>query len=110
MPTFKDREKAEEAKFAHDAELAFRVNARRVKLLGLWVAGHLGMTGNAAEAYARDLVQVDFTEPGQEDVFRKVWADLQAREIGLSEHRVRAEMERLYDVATEQVQAESAAG
>ena len=107
MPTFKDRQKAAEAKFGQDSELAFRVNARRVKLLGLWVAGHLGMSGEAAEAYARDLVQVDFTEPGQEDVFRKVWGDLQAKQVELSEHRVRREMERLYDVAAEQIRAGS---
>ena len=108
MTSFKDREKAEEAKFAHDAELGFKVNARRVKLLGLWVAEQLGITGDAADSYARDLVQVDFTEPGQEDVFRKVWADLQARESKVSEHQVRREMERLYAVAAEQIQNDAA--
>ena len=107
MTSFKDREKAEEAKFAHDAELEFKVNARRVKLLGLWVAEQLGMTGEIAEVYARDLVQVDFTEPGQEDVFGKVWADIQAKEAKVSEHQVRREMERLHEVAAEQIQAEA---
>ena len=110
MTSFKDREKAEEAKFAHDAELGFKVNARRVKLLGLWVTEHLGITGDAADAYARDLVQVDFTEPGQEDVFRKVWADLQAKDAKVSEQQVRSEMERLHDVAAEQLQNEPAKG
>ena len=108
MTSFNDREKAEEARFAHDAELGFKVNARRVKLLGLWVADHLGVTGEAADAYARDLVQVDFTEPGQEDVFRKVWADLQAKNAKVSEHQVRREMERLYEVAAQQIQSEAA--
>tara|TARA_Y100000588_G_C13915675_1_gene779209 strand:- start:154 stop:585 length:432 start_codon:yes stop_codon:yes gene_type:complete len=110
MTSFKEREKAEEAKFAHDAELEFKVNARRVKLLGLWVAEQLGMTGEIAEAYARDLVQVDFTEPGQEDVFGKVWADIQAKEAKISEHQVRREMERLHGVAAEQIQAEAVRG
>lgn len=108
MTSFSDREKAEEAKFAHEAELGFKVNARRVKLLGLWVAEHLGIFGEAADGYARDLVQVDFTEPGQEDVFRKVWADLQARDSGISEHQLRQEMERLYAVAAEQIEREGA--
>ena len=63
------------------------------------------MTGETADAYARDLVLVDFTEPGQEDVFRKVWADLQAKEVELSERQVRREMERLYEVAVTQIQA-----
>ena len=110
MTSFKDREKAEEAKFAHDAELGFKVNARRVKLLGLWVADHLGITGDAADAYARDLVQVDFTEPGQEDVFRKVWADLQAKDYKGTEDQVRAEMGRLHDVAAEQLREAAAKG
>ncbi len=105
MTSFKDRENAEEAKFARNAEQEFKVNARRVKLFGLWVAEYLGMTGETADAYARDLVLVDFTEPGQEDVFRKVWADLQAKEVELSERQVRREMERLYEVAVTQIQA-----
>ena len=76
MTTFDDRENAFEAKFAHDAEMQFRAEARRNKLLGLWAAGLLGLSGEEADAYARDVIKADFQERGDEDVFRKIKADL----------------------------------
>ncbi|WP_372892253.1 DUF1476 domain-containing protein [Rhodosalinus sp.] len=76
MSTFDDREHAFEAKFAHDAEMQFKAEARRNKLLGLWAAEKLGKTGEAAEAYAREVVKADFEEAGHEDVVRKVAGDL----------------------------------
>jgi hypothetical protein len=76
VTTFDDRESAFENKFAHDAEMQFRAEARRNKLLGLWAAELLGKTGDAAEAYAREVVKADFEEAGHEDVVRKVAGDL----------------------------------
>ncbi|MDP6706822.1 MAG: DUF1476 domain-containing protein [Alphaproteobacteria bacterium] len=103
MNTFNDREKTFEKKFAHDEETNFKITARRNKLLGLWVAEHLGLEGDEAEAYAKQVVRADFEEPGEEDVFRKVWGDLQAKELDLSEHRVRRQMADLMEEAREQI-------
>lgn len=76
MSTFDERKNAFETKFAHDADLQFKAEARRNKLLGLWAADLLGKTGEAATAYAMEVVQADFEEAGDEDVFRKIAADL----------------------------------
>lgn len=76
MTTFDEREHAFENKFAHDEEMKFKAQARANKLLGLWAAGLLGKTGDAAEAYASGVVKSDFEEAGHEDVFRKVSEDL----------------------------------
>ncbi len=76
MSTFDDRENAFENKYAHDAEMQFKADARRNKLLGLWAAGLMGKEGEAADAYAREVVKSDFEEAGHEDVFRKVSGDL----------------------------------
>ena len=76
MTTFDDRENAFENKFAHDEEMKFKAQARANKLLGLWAAGLLGKSGDAADAYATEVVKSDFEEAGHEDVFRKVSGDL----------------------------------
>lgn len=76
MNTFDDREHAFEAKFAHDAEMQFKAEARRNKLLGLWAAGLLGKSGDDADAYAKEVIKSDFEEAGHEDVYRKVSGDL----------------------------------
>ncbi len=76
MSTFDDRESAFENKFAHDAEMQFRAEARRNKLLGLWAAGLLGKSGEEATAYAMEVVKSDFEEAGHEDVYRKVFQDI----------------------------------
>ena len=76
MTTFVDRENAFENKYAHDAEMQFKADARRNKLLGLWAAELLGKSGADAEAYAKEVVKSDFEEAGHEDVFRKVSGDL----------------------------------
>ncbi len=101
---FKDREKGFEAKFAHDAELQFKIMARRNKLLGLWAAGEMGKSGDEAAAYAKEVVAADFEEAGDEDVFRKVRKDLDAR---IDDTTIRARMVDLLDVAAEQVQTEA---
>ncbi|MGB3178215.1 MAG: DUF1476 domain-containing protein [Albidovulum sp.] len=76
MTTFDDRENAFESKFAHDAELQFRAEARRNKLLGLWAAALLGKSGDDAAAYAKEVIAADFEEAGDEDVYRKLAGDL----------------------------------
>lgn len=76
MTTFDDRESAFEGKFAHDAEMQFKAEARRNKLLGLWAAGLMGKSGDGAMDYAREVIKADFQEAGDEDVYRKVAADV----------------------------------
>ena len=106
MTTFKDREKAFEDKYKHDQELQFKVEVRRNKLLGLWLAEQLGMESGDADAYAKEVISADFEEPGEEDVVRKVMGDIAARNVDLSEHRVRKKMEELLSVAKEQIMTE----
>lgn len=100
MTMFDDREKAQEKKFAFDAETRFKIEARRNKLVGLWAAEKLGKTGEAAETYAREVVASDFEEAGDEDVLRKLAADLQGK---ASEAEIRAEMDRLLEIARQQI-------
>jgi len=76
MSTFDDRENAFENKFAHDAEMQFKAEARRNKLLGLWAAGLLGKEGDAAAEYAKEVIKADFEEAGHEDVYRKLFDDI----------------------------------
>jgi hypothetical protein len=108
MTQFDNREKAFESKYAHDQELQFKVMARRNKLLGLWAAGEMGLTGDAATQYAIEVVKSDFQEAGDEDVYRKVRADLDAKQVDVSEHRLRKEMEDLMAVAKQQIASEVA--
>ena len=89
MTTFDDREKAFENKFAHEAELEFRITARRNKLLGLWAADKLGLTDAEAESYAKAVVQADFEEPGDEDVIRKLIGDLLKGGVETSDIEIR---------------------
>ena len=106
MTTFNDREKAFEDKYKHDQELQFKVEVRRNKLLGLWVAEMLGLSGADAEAYAKEVVAADFEEPGDADLIRKIQGDTQPKNIDLSEHRLRKKMDELVAVAKEQVMSE----
>ena len=99
-----NRRKGHEGKFAHDADLRFKAEARRNKLLGLAVAELLGVTGEAAAAYAKDVVASDFEEAGDDDVVRKVMADLKAGGVSMSEADLRSKMADLMDEAIAQVQ------
>ena len=108
MASFDNREKGFEAKFRRDKELEFKVMARRNKLLGLWAAELMGVSGADAEAYAKEVVMADFDEPGEEDVYRKVMADLEGKGAGITEHHLRKEMERLKGVALAEVEREAA--
>jgi len=103
MASFDDREKGYESKFAHEEKLQFEINARRDKLLGLWAAEKIGLAGEEAEAYAKKVVIEDMSEPGDEDVYRLVKADLDTANAGISEHQLRRQMEELRAVAREQV-------
>lgn len=100
MTTFDDRENAFENKFAHDAEMQFKAEARRNKLLGLWVAELLGKSGDEAAAYAKEVVKADFEEAGDEDVFRKVAGDLGDK---ADENTIRSKMLELMAVAKDQI-------
>ena len=106
MTTFQDRERAFEEKFKHDQELQFRVDNRRNKLLGLWLAEMFGKSGDDAEAYAKEVVASDFDEPGIEDLMRKVMGDIESNGIDLSEHRVRKKLEELTAEAKHQIMEE----
>lgn len=103
MTTFDDRENAFENKFAHDAEMQFRAEARRNKLLGLWAADLMGKTEAEAEAYAAEVVKADFEEAGDEDVYRKLAGDLGDK---ADEATIRAKMLELSAVAKGQIMNE----
>jgi hypothetical protein len=104
MTSFDQRKDAFESKFAHDEELRFKATARRNKLLGLWAAEKLGKTGPEAEAYAKSVVMADFEEAGDEDVVRKVLADLASISPKPGETDVRRAMHELMAQAIEQIQ------
>ena len=106
MSQFEDRQKGQEAKFAFVAEKKFKAEARRNKLLGLWVAELLSLSGEAAETYAKEVVVADFHEAGDEDVFRKVSTDLKAKGSSVSDEAIRAKMAELIPVAQQQVLSE----
>jgi hypothetical protein len=106
MTTFDERDKGFENKFAKDKELAFKINARRNKLLGLWAAGRLGKTGLAADFYAKDVVAAEFENNGDDqsnDVVEKILRDLKKAGLPLKAEEIRAEMERLYAIARKEI-------
>ena len=107
MTDFNDRERAEEAKFAMDADTAFRVAARRNRLLGHWAAAKMGLTPEETEAYGKAVVQADFEEAGDEDVIRKVLGDLTAAGVDIDEAGVRAALEEKSVEAKRQLMSES---
>ncbi|MDN2581331.1 DUF1476 domain-containing protein [Aquibium sp. ELW1220] len=103
MTNMNDRRDAFESKFAHDEELKFKATARRNKLLGLWAAEKLGKTGDAADAYAKEVIASDFEEAGDNDVFRKIRRDFDAAGVEQSDHQIRRTMDELLAVAAEQL-------
>ncbi|HZP20293.1 MAG TPA: DUF1476 domain-containing protein [Bauldia sp.] len=107
MTTFDKRKDAFESKFAHDAELQFKAESRRNKLLGLWAAGLLGKTGAEAEAYAREVIAADFEKAGEEDVFLKIRRDFDAKGVQQSDHQIRRTMADLMQTAIAQVRESS---
>ena len=103
MATFEERETAFESKFAHDAEMQFKAEARRNKLLGLWAADLMGLSGEAAAEYAKEVIKSDFEEAGHEDVYRKVSGDLGAK---VDEATIRTKMTELMVEAKSQLMSE----
>jgi hypothetical protein len=109
MTTFEDREKGFERKFAHDEELKFRATARRNRLIGLWAADKMGLSGDEAQAYAREVIKADLAEPGDEDVFRKVRADFDAKGVDQSDHQIRRIIGEMMAEAVRQIESEAKA-
>jgi len=103
MTTFDKRKDGFENKFVHDEELKFKAEARRNRLLGLWAAEILGKSGDAATAYAKEVVEADFAKAGDTDALHKVAKDLAGN--GISEQQVREKMTELLDLAAAQLQA-----
>ena len=107
MTDFSDRQKGEERKFAMDAETAFRVAARRNRLLGHWAAEKMGLGPEETEAYAKAVIQADFEEAGDEDVIRKVLGDLTSAGCDIDDAAVRAALEEKSVEAKRQLMSES---
>jgi hypothetical protein len=105
MTTFDKRQEGFEKKFALDEEQKFKAEARRNKLLGLWAAEKLGLSGDAATAYSRDVVAADFEEAGDQDVQNKVVKDFAAKGVAIAAAEVRAKMDELMAAAAAQVKA-----
>ncbi len=106
MSVFDKREKDAEAKYKHDQDLQFKTTNRRNKLLGLWAAELMGMSGQTARDYAMSVVQADFEEKGDADIVRKVLGDVAAKGVALDEHRLRKRMTELMDEARRQIMVE----
>jgi hypothetical protein len=104
MASMEERGEGFEKKFAHDAELKFKAEARRNKLLGLWAAGEMDHAD--PEAYAKEVIIADFEEAGDEDVFRKIRGDFDAKNVSISDTDIRSKMNELLSKAVEQIQGE----
>ena len=107
MSSFDDRKRGEEAKYAMDEAMEFKVMARRNKLLGLWAAELMDLHDEEADAYAKTVVLSDLEEPGDDDVFRKVRGDLEKAGVERSDARIRDHMAELLPVAREQIMKET---
>ena len=103
MESFEDRRKDFEKKYEHDEEIKFKAIARRNRLLGEWVAKEIGMDEDNIIEYARQVVMADFAEPGDQDVIRKVMADLTAASSSISEETLKSKMKELLEVAKDQI-------
>ena len=103
MTTFDEREKSFESKYKHDQDIQFKVHARRNKLVGLWAAEKLGLSGAAADSYAKDVVASDFEHPGDEDLVGKILKDFQEKGVKSSAAEIRKELEHKLPIAKAQV-------
>jgi hypothetical protein len=106
MTTFDEREKAFEKRFALDEELRFKATVRRNKLLGLWAAEKLGLSGADADAYAKDVIRADFQKPGDEDLVEKLRQDFDAKSVAQSDDQIRAALLETMATAVQQIEAE----
>ena len=106
MTTFDSREKAFEDKFAHDADLMFKARARRNRLFGEWLAGEMGLSGDAVKEYAGSIVAADLEEEGDADVVRKVVADLEKSSVSMSSDEIEKKLNSFMDEAKTQIMSE----
>jgi hypothetical protein len=106
MTTFDDRERQEETRFKLQQELAFKARNRGNKMFGLWVAEQLGLSGDDAQSYAKDVVVADFDLPGDEDILTKVRTDLEAKSVEVSDHVLQKRLQELRQAAAEQIRTE----
>jgi hypothetical protein len=106
MTTFDDRERTEETRFKHSEELAFKARNRGNRMFGMWLAEQLGLSGDAAASYAKDVVVADFEAPGDEDLFTKVRADLAAKSHSISDHLLQKRLQEFRDLALQQIKTE----
>jgi hypothetical protein len=106
MPTFEDREKEFETRFKHDEELRFKVTARRNRLVGLWAAEKMGLSGEAAAAYAKAVVAAEFGKGGDKHVVEKLVADLAAKGQSFTTAQVQFELDHFAETAKQQVMSE----
>ena len=106
MTTFDERERAFENKFAHDEELRFRATVRRNKLVGLWAAEKLGLSGAEADAYAKDVIRSDFTIPGDSDLIAKIRGDFDAKGVTETDAQIKLMLLECMAKAVQQVEAE----
>jgi hypothetical protein len=105
MTTFDERENAYEAKFAHDEELRFKAKARRDKAFGAWAAAELGLSGAAAEDYAKEAVRADFKQPGASGIIEKVLQDFKAKGIAMDETKLQKKLVELMAQAVADIEA-----
>ncbi|PCJ71764.1 MAG: hypothetical protein COA62_04130 [Rhodobiaceae bacterium] len=105
MSTFDKREEGFESKFAHDADLRFKAEARRNKLVGAWAADLMGLKGDEAIAYGKELIKEDLKEAGDDDVFRKLRADFDAKKVEQSDHQIRRTLDEMMARAVEEIQS-----
>jgi hypothetical protein len=107
MPgSFEEREKGYEAKWVHDQELRFKLYSRRNRLLGIWAAGEMGLTGPSALSYAGELVAAEFDKGGDEAIFAKIRNDFDSHKTGVSDHMIRRKMAELLDAAKADIEAQ----
>ncbi len=107
MSGFDKREEAQENKYALDQKLQFKATARRNKLLGLWAAELMGLAGDTASDYAKEVVKADFEEAGDRDVFRKIRTDFDTAGVDQTDHQIERQMEELMAKAAEQIKSEA---
>lgn len=106
MSTFDDRQKAFENKFAHDAQLKFKAQARAAKLMGVWAAEKMGKTGDGIMIYALEVVEADLKEPGTDDIIAKIKADLLAMSIEVDDKELQMQLAECLSTAAEQILSE----
>jgi hypothetical protein len=106
MTGFDDRKRSEESRYKHDQELLFKARNRGNKMFGLWIAERLGLSGDAAAAYAKEVVMADFESPGDDDIFTKVKADLAAKSADLGDRTLEKQLQDCREIALQQIKTE----